>query len=253
MKHFLTILAHEVRMLLVSPSTYIAAVAFLALMGFMFTGILEKYSKAPQDLSPASAFFESISCPVIFMVPLLTMKCLAEERRLGTIETLLTTPVTTTEVVLGKYGAAYLLYLLFWASTAGALLHPQAVRGRRPADRPGPHPRRLPLHRGLRAPLHRDRRLRELALPQPGRRGHPLHTMLVGMIFGGQYLANASWLDREALSPIKDAVHYAQIQQHYQDFTRGVVDMRELLFYVSGSVLALIFSILSVETKLLHS
>jgi ABC-2 type transport system permease protein len=78
-------------------------------------------------------------------------------------------------------------------------------------------------------------------------------TMLVGLIFGGQYLANAAWMEREALSPLKAAVDYGQIQQHYQDFTRGVVDMRELLFYVSGTVLALIFSVLCVETKLLHS
>jgi len=48
-------------------------------------------------------------------------------------------------------------------------------------------------------------------------------------------------------------VAYAQIAQHREDFTRGVVDMRELLFYLSGTVLALIFSILSVEAKLLHS
>ena len=48
-------------------------------------------------------------------------------------------------------------------------------------------------------------------------------------------------------------MEYAQISQHYQDFTRGVVDTRELLFYVSGTVLALIFSILSVEARLLHS
>ncbi len=47
-------------------------------------------------------FFELFYLPVLFMVPLLTMRCLAEERRLGTIETLLTTPVTTAEVVLGK-------------------------------------------------------------------------------------------------------------------------------------------------------
>ena len=77
--------------------------------------------------------------------------------------------------------------------------------------------------------------------------------MLVGLIFGGEYLAGATWLDREALSPIKDAVAYSHIAQHRQDFTRGVVDMREILFYVSGSFLALIFSILSVEAKLIHS
>eukprot|EP01031_Cornospumella_fuschlensis_P050965 gene50965-62329_t len=106
-------------MLLVNPSTYIAATLFLGVMGFMFTGILESYSKTPQDTSPAQVFFSIFWFPVLFIVPLLTMKCLAEERRLGTIETLLTTPVTTTEVVLAKYSAAYLLYVSLWACTGG--------------------------------------------------------------------------------------------------------------------------------------
>jgi ABC-2 type transport system permease protein len=75
----------------------------------------------------------------------------------------------------------------------------------------------------------------------------------MGFIFGSRYLGTVSWLDRESLAPIKEAVTYAQISQHYLDFTRGVVDTRELLFYVSGTFLALIFSILSVEAKLLHS
>ena len=97
MRHFFTILNQEIRMLLVSPSTYIAAVLFLAIMGFVFTGILESYSASPQENSPAAVFFQYFWLPVFFMVPLLTMKCLAEERRLGTLETLLTTPVTTTE------------------------------------------------------------------------------------------------------------------------------------------------------------
>src|SRR6266540_1396133 len=119
MKHFFTLLGHEVRMLLVNPSTYLAAMLFLLFMGFIFTGILENYSKSPQEQSPANVFFQFFWFPVFIMVPLLTMKCLAEERRLGTIETLLTTPVTTTEVVLGKYGAAYLLYVTLWAATGG--------------------------------------------------------------------------------------------------------------------------------------
>ncbi len=74
-------------------------------MGFIFTDILENYSKAPQDASRRpSVFFLYLLVPgASSWCPLLTMKCLAEERRLGTIETLLTTPVTTTEVVLGKY------------------------------------------------------------------------------------------------------------------------------------------------------
>jgi ABC-type transport system involved in multi-copper enzyme maturation permease subunit len=98
-------------MLLVSPSTYVAAVVFLTVMGLTFTTLLESYTE-PQETSPAVLFFKFFFVPVLVMVPLLTMKSISEERRLGTMETLLTTPVTTFEVVLGKFGAAYLLYIM---------------------------------------------------------------------------------------------------------------------------------------------
>jgi ABC-2 type transport system ATP-binding protein len=69
LKHYFTLLSHEIRMLLVNPSTYIAATAFLVFMGFIFTGILESYSKAPQETSPAQVFFQLFWFPVLFMVP----------------------------------------------------------------------------------------------------------------------------------------------------------------------------------------
>ena len=253
MKHFLTILSHEIRMLLVSPGTYVAAVAFLAVMGFEFTRILDSYSQAPQDASPAGMFFAQFWLPVLFMVPLLTMKCLADERRLGTIETLLTTPVTTTEVVLGKYGAAYALYLGLWGSTAGFFF----ILRRFSSDA------RLfdlgPLIGGylfiavsgllfvalgvFASSLARNQMVAAILTC----------VLLFAILFGGLYLSTAPWLKPEAFQPVRDAVAYAQVFRHYEDFTRGVVDMRQLLFYLSGTVLALIFSILSVEAKVLHS
>jgi ABC-2 type transport system permease protein len=253
MKHFFTILSHEIRMLLVNPSTYVAAVAFLAVMGFEFTRILDNYSQAPQDASPAAMFFEQFWLPVLFMVPLLTMKCLAEERRLGTIETLLTTPVTTTEVVLGKYGAAYGLYMALWGSTGGFFFILRRFSGdARLFDL-------APLIGGylfiavsgllfvalgvLASSLVRNQMVA----------GILCCAMLFGLLFGSVYLADAPWLRNEVFQPVKAAVDYAQIFRHYEDFTRGVVDMRQLLFYISGTVLALIFSILSVEAKILHS
>jgi ABC-2 type transport system permease protein len=253
MKHFFTILSHEVRMLLVSPSTYIAAVAFLSLMGFFFTDILEQYSRAPQDLSPAAVFFLYYWFPVIFMVPLLTMKCLAEERRMGTIETLLTTPVSTTEVVLGKYAAAYLLYLIFWGSTGGFFYILKRFAGEAHLIDMGP------ILGGylfitvsglffIAIGVFASSLSRNQAVA-----GILCVVMLAAFIFGTVYLSTATWLDREALSPLKDAVAYANITRHYEDFTRGIIDMRELLFYISGAVIALIFSILSVEAKLLYS
>jgi ABC-2 type transport system permease protein len=253
MKHFLTILSHEVRMLIVSPNTYIAGVAFLSLMGFIFTGILEEYSKAARDVSPASAFFELYWLPVFIMVPLLTAKCLADERRLGTIETLLTTPVTTGEVVLGKYAAAYLVYLAFWGSTAGLFYILKRFAGDAHLIDPGPIVGGY-LFVAVSGLLFVAIGVFTSSLSRSQSvAGILSFTMLVALIFGGRYLGSASWLDREALSPLKSAVEYAQVSQHYLDFTRGVVDTRELLFYISGTVLALIFSILSVEAKLLHS
>jgi ABC-2 type transport system permease protein len=253
MKHFLTLLSHEVRMLLVSPSTYIVAMSFLAFMGFIFTGILESYSKAPQEISPANVFFQFFWFPVLFMVPLLTMKCLAEERRLGTIETLLTTPVTTTEVVLGKYAAAYLLYLTFWGATAGFfyILH-KFVGDTRFIDLG-------PLVGGyifiavsglffVALGVFASSLSRNQAVA-----GVICFVLLVAVIAGSNFLADSAWLNRDIFAPIREAADYMRVIAHRDDFTRGVVDTRQLLYYLSGTVLALIFSILGVEAKLLHS
>ncbi|MFM1851732.1 MAG: hypothetical protein RIS54_1416 [Verrucomicrobiota bacterium] len=253
MRHFFTLLSHEVRMLLVNPSTYIAATLFLAVMGFFFTGILQDYSRAAQEVSPAHVFFQVFWFPVLFMVPLLTMKCLAEERRLGTIETLLTTPVTTTEVVLGKYFAAYLLYMALWASTGGFFYILHRFAGDARFLDPGPLIGGYTfiavsglLFIGIGVFASSLSRNQAVA-------GILGFTLLFALIFGLGFLQSATWLDRDVLHPAREIVNYAQIIQHREDFTRGIVDTRQLLFYLSGTVLALIFSILSVEANLLHN
>jgi len=253
MKHFPTILGHEIRMLLVNPSTYIAAFGFLGVMGFIFTGILESYSKAAQEVSPAHVFFELYWFPVFFMVPLLTMKCLADERRLGTIETLLTTPVSTTEVVLGKYGAAYFLYILLWGSTGGFfyILHRFASDARFLDTGPlvGGY-----LFIGVSGLFFIALGVFASSLSRnQAVAGILTVIMLFALIFGLRFLSEVQALNTEVMRPVKFAVEYAQVSAHLDDFTRGVIDTRQLLFYLSGTVLALIFSILSVEAKLLHS
>jgi ABC-2 type transport system permease protein len=254
MKHFWTILSHEIRMLLVSPATYIAAVLFLAVMGFMFADIVETYSSAPQELSPGYVFFQSFWLPVFFIVPLLTMKCLAEERRLGTLETLLTTPVTTAEVVLGKFFAAYFLYCALWASTGvlfylldffagdARFLDPAAVVGGYAFIAVSGL-----FFVGLGVFASSISRSQAVA-------GIFTFALLFALIVGTRYLKDVTALGTiTVLHPLKDAVDYAQVFQHLDDFRRGVLDTRELLFYASGTVLSLILSILGVEARLLHS
>ncbi|MFA6959601.1 MAG: ABC transporter permease [Opitutaceae bacterium] len=253
MKHFTTILSHEIRMLLVSASTYIAAVLFLAVMGFIFSGVLENYSAAAQETSPAAVFFQLFWLPVFFMVPLLTMKCLAEERRLGTLETLLTAPVSSTEVVLGKYFAAYFLYMLLWVSTGGFFYILNHFAGDARFLDIGP------LVGGylfiavsgllyVAVGVFASSLTRNQAVA-----GIFAFVLVFALIIGLRFLGTVEVLNLESMKPLRAAIDYANAFNHLDDFTSGIVDTRQLLFYVSGSVLALIFSILGVEAKLIHS
>ena len=240
-------------MLLVTPATYVAATLFLLVMGFVFAGILETFAAAPQEGSPAAVFFQLFWLPVFFMVPLLTMKCLAEERRLGTLETLLTTPVTTPQVVLAKFFAAYALYLSLWASTAGFfyVLHRFAGRAQ-PFDFG-------PLIGGylfiavtgtffvalgiLASALTRNQSVA----------GILAFVFLLTLVIGTRFASTLELLKLESMSNVRTVVEHLQIFTHLEDFTRGVIDTRQVLYHLSGAALALFLSILGVEAKQLHS
>ncbi len=253
-KHFLTILGHEIRMLLVNASTYVAAVLFLALMGLVFTTLLESYSTTAQEASPAAVFFQLFWLPVFFMVPLLTMRSFAEERRLGTLETLFAAPVSTTEVVLGKFGAAYLLYLLLWGLTGGFfwILRHYANDPRLIDSGPLIGGFTFIAVSGLlfvalgvwMSSLTRNQGVAAL-----------LAFVLIVLVVWGPALAldNFPVLRLETMRPLREALEYAKVFRHLDDFTRGVADVRAVLFHVSGATLALVFCVFSLEAKRLHT
>jgi len=252
MRHFFTILGHEIRMLLVSTSTYLAAALFLAAMGMIFTGLLEVYSQAAQETSPAREFFRLFWLPVFILVPLMTMKSVSEERRLGTLETLLTTPVSTTEVILGKFGAVYILYLLFWGSTGGFffILHRFATDPRLldPGTLFGGY-----LYIAVSGLLFVALGVFASALSRSQAVASVLAlVMLIGLIFGPKLALDAQLLQVDAFQSLRHALDYATVFQHLDDFSRGIVDTRHLLFYLTGTVLTLILTVLGVEAKLLH-
>jgi ABC-2 type transport system permease protein len=105
------IAARELRAYFATPVAYVFIVIFLALMG-VFTFYLGGFFERGQaDLTP---FFNFHPWLYLFLVPAIAMRLWAEERKTGTIELLMTLPVTTTQAVLGKFLAA-------WAFTAVAL------------------------------------------------------------------------------------------------------------------------------------
>jgi ABC-2 type transport system permease protein len=113
----------EMLSLWVTPLAWVLLSVFLLIQGLSFYSIVVHVSSMTQasiDNGPIQAYFgQSIFLLVsqLLVCPALTMRVFAEERRSGTIEALLTAPVTPAGVVLGKYLAALATYLLLWLPT----------------------------------------------------------------------------------------------------------------------------------------
>ena len=122
MTGLLPIFLRELRSLWVTPLAWVLLFAFLGLQGTSFVLMLDHYNQhAAVTISegPIQGYFASLFVPVTLLLvcPALTMRLLAEERRSGTAEVLLTAPVSATAVVVGKYLATWVTYLGIWAPT----------------------------------------------------------------------------------------------------------------------------------------
>src|SRR4051794_14442713 len=119
MRHVLTLLRRELAAYFLGPMAFLILLAFQVIAWLNFWELVDSISQlqaAYSTLSDPMNRYVSGSMPfwfaVIFAVPALTMRLIAEERRSGTIETLLTVPVTEAEVIIAKWLAGV---LMFWA------------------------------------------------------------------------------------------------------------------------------------------
>lgn len=110
----------ELRAYFVSPLAYVVLFFFLTINGIVFSLIVSHLAdpRAPGG-RPFDFFFNGFPFWVLllFVVPVITMRLIAEERRSGSIEALMTAPVTEGQVVVGKYLAALLFYVFLWLPT----------------------------------------------------------------------------------------------------------------------------------------
>ncbi len=100
----------EMRHYFTSLIPYIIAAAFLALTGVAFYSDLT-FSVTLRAVSPA-AVPSFLALALVFFAPMITMRALAEEKREGTMELLLTAPVTDFDIVVGKFLSAWTFYTL---------------------------------------------------------------------------------------------------------------------------------------------
>lgn len=249
MKHFFTLLKHELRSILISPATYLAAFFFLIVMGVIYQLVLQDYNKSAQELLPNNIFFSTFIFPVLFLVPLLTMRSIAEERRLGLIESLLTTPINSIELVASKYVAAYTYYCFLCLLT---LAYPAITYHFFPDERIFD---KATLIGGfaiicvsgllyisigiLASTLTRSQLVAGLFS----------FSMLFGLILGVQMIKEKADEYFESYSIVSMLLEYIQVLDHVQDFSRGVLDTRPIILYVSSSFLMLSIAVLAVDHK----
>lgn len=102
--HISAIFKREIRAYFGSPVAYVFIAIFLLLIGFFTFNVSNFFEMGQADLR---AFFEWHPWLYMFLVPAVAMRLWAEELRMGTIELVLTLPITPQEVILGKFLAAW--------------------------------------------------------------------------------------------------------------------------------------------------
>lgn len=124
MRRVWSIYKRELLSLWVTPLAWVLLGAFLLLQGGIFYSIVAHFSTMTDvglESGPIQAYFGRqsllLSMTLLLLCPALTMRTLAEERHTGSIEALLTAPVTSTQIVLGKFLAVFSTYVLVWSPT----------------------------------------------------------------------------------------------------------------------------------------
>jgi ABC-2 type transport system permease protein len=256
MRTLYAIYRKEMNHYFVSPLAWIVVGLFLGLSGYFFNSILslvmqESLQQMMQGMrygTPANfdvpgvtlrAFLGIISTMLLFITPLLTMGVYAEERKRGTMELLMTSPVSDTRIVLGKFLGLLTLYAIMLLPT---MLYVSYVFMK--SDPRAPF--KLILVGYLGALLLGGALL---AI------GSFLSSLTENQLISG-FLAFAIFLilwvldwGQQSAGDTKGAIlGYLSITKHYEDFTRGVVDTSSLVFYCSLIILALFLTVRSLDS-----
>src|SRR5436309_7167459 len=120
-----SLIRRELAAYFLSPIAYVVLVVFLAVTGHLFFLTLDQLTNTGPDgvEYPMRSMFgdERFWLVFLFIPPLVTMRSFAEERASGTLEVLMTAPLRDWQVVLAKYTACFIFYVLLWVPTLAYL------------------------------------------------------------------------------------------------------------------------------------
>ena len=232
----LRIARKELGLFFASPIAYLFLAAFLGVTLFVFFWGEAFFARNIADVRP---MFEWLPLLLIFLAAALSMRMWSEERRSGTLELVVTVPATSAEFVAGKFLACWTLLVVALALTAplpitvtllGDLDWGPVFAGYLAAALLGA----AYLGIGLFVSAKTDNQIVALILAAFG--------------CGVFYLAGSPFLTDLATNPIANAMRALGAGSRFESITRGVLDFRDLYFYVSVLLAFLALNVHAVET-----
>lgn len=243
MKGFWPVFKRELFAMFVTPLAWVIIVVFLVIQGLHFSLLLGHFARQTDvvaDNGPVQAFFGGtifLYLPLLILCPGLTMRAFAEERRSGTIETLLTAPVSTTGLVLAKWLATVVTYVAMWAPT---VLYMAVVR------KTGELDWRV-VGTGYLGVLGVGASYLAIGVLMSAMTRSQLIALVLGMlvmvglfVMGiGEMVLDDGWL--------RDVCGYVSVWSQMDDFSKGIIDLRRVAFDVSLTALPLFATVRVVD------
>ena len=246
MRVFLTLWRREVTAYFVSPAAYLLMFFFLILMGLSFGALLNVLEQGPPSSGIMSLLLgESLYfwLAVLMVVPVITMRQFAEEKRSGTFESLMTAPVGEVMVVTAKFLGAFTFFMVLWIPTVA---YPFLLAHYASPSVPIDYAEMLVAYAGVgcMGALLVSIGLLASALTRNQNVAAMMTFTALCLLFSLGYLpyyARTPW--------IQEVGRYASAMTHMIDFSRGVLDTRALVYYGSLTGLMLFMTVKAVEAR----
>jgi ABC-2 type transport system permease protein len=251
MRNILTIYRKELHTYFNSPIAYLVMALFGLLAGYFFyvyvAIFVDRSAQSqmmggrgfPMDVNEwvIRQLLSNLSVIGLFMIPMLTMRLFAEEKRSGTIELLATSPVRDSEIIFGKWLAALTLYAAVLA-ISGLSVATLFLYGK---------PDVAPILTGYLGLLLQGGSL--LAI------GTFISTLTKNQIIAAFATFAVSlllwvldWVSAYETAAWAKVVGYMSVITHFESFAKGVVDMKDIIFYVSLIFFGLFLTARSMES-----
>ena len=228
-----------------SPIAYATMTFFLAVMGFVFYFLTLILTAGTPGVGVINLMFGSpfYWMTLLVVIPLLTMRLFAEERRMGTLETLLTAPIADHTVVLAKFAGVLTFYIIMWLPTVAFFIALHRIS----ADAP-------PLDIAVIASAYLGVWVSGALFLAIGLFcSVSTSNQIISAIYCFAILIILYFIGfLEYLTYEKAVVDIARIvspHRHLTEFSRGVIDSRPLVLYISGVVFFLFTSTRMLESR----